>query len=122
MAADQTKIIDGALDCFERMKGERATTDSLRQELADYINPSREFTERRSPGQKRDLKIFDSTAPVSNVELASGLHGMMTSPATRWIEIMLASGEEPRDDDGKNWLREVSDGIWRRLNAPSSMF
>ena len=76
----------------DRLRADRGTFDSLWQEVADYIIPSREFTQRRGPGEKRMTKIFDTTAILACEQLAGALHGMLTSPAVRWFALRSADG------------------------------
>ena len=53
------------IEKLEKMRGRRMTHDTLWQEIADYMLPSRSFTVERMQGEKRTSKIFDSTAPLA---------------------------------------------------------
>ena len=87
-------------DRFNQLSQERITWESHWQDLADYILPNKNEIQRiNTPGEKRNLKLFDSTAQQSNELLAGALHGMLTSPSS--IFFGLSTGDpkiDERDD------------------------
>jgi hypothetical protein len=58
------------------------------QEIANLVLPSRQFTVERAPGEKTNLRIFNSVAPRAARSLASALHGLSASPATRYYGLI----------------------------------
>ena len=78
---------------FEKLHSDRVTWENHWQELADYILPRKNEIQRvPTPGEKRNLRLFDSTAQQSNELLAGALHGMLTSPTNLFFS--LGTGEE----------------------------
>ena len=59
-------IADDLIRRQEALAGERATLDTLWQEIAELMKPRRaDFTFQRVPGDKRTQKIFDATAGLA---------------------------------------------------------
>ena len=71
----------------ESLKSFRTPWENLWQDCAEYVNPNRgDFSTLRYRGDtNRYEKIFDTTAPLANENLASGLHSFLTSPSQRWF-------------------------------------
>ena len=89
------------------LKSERSTWENHWQEVADYIVPNKnnvinEFT----PGQKRNIHLFDNTAVHSNELLAGSLHGELTNPNSLWFEITTGDQEIDRIDSVRLWLQD----------------
>lgn len=104
----------------DRLRADRGTFDSLWQDVADYIIPSREFTQRRGPGEKRMTKIFDTTAILACEQLAGALHGMLTSPAVRWFALRSADGAG--NDAARAWFDDATDAMYDAFNSPVAGF
>jgi hypothetical protein len=115
-------LVNRTINVLERLEGERNNFDWQWQQIADYVLPSREFTQKRNPGARRGEKIFDATAPQALVELAGGLHGLMTSQATKWFAIVPEDPELAEDEEAAAWCDAVTDRMWRRINSPDSNF
>lgn len=103
---------------ISRLEGERTNWLSHIQECADYIIPEwndvlREVT---TPGEKKNVHVYDNTAIHSNELLAGALHGMLTSPNTLWF--MLSTGDEELDADKEvgEWLEHASNTLFQILN------
>jgi hypothetical protein len=107
---------------LERLRGERMTFDSHWQEVADLIIPSREFNQRRSPGEKRNTRIFDTTAILACEQLAGALHGMLTSPAVRWFALRAQDDSLADSDDIKAWFEAATQTMYDAFNSPTAAF
>ena len=111
------------LNRLKVMKKDRMNWDSHWQEIADYIYPKRaDFTVNRHPGEQRMSKIFDSTPVHANELLASGLHGMLTNPATTWASLLMGNPELNKDESVKTWLRQARDIMFEEINDPKAGF
>lgn len=105
------------------LKADRKNWDDHWQEIADYIYPKRaDFTVERSPGERRLSKIYDSTPVHANELLASGLHGMLTNPATTWASLIMADPELNKDSDIKAWLFKARAIMFEEINDPKAGF
>jgi hypothetical protein len=108
---------------LKSLKSERRNWDSHWQEIADLIYPKRaDFTVERAPGERRMAKIYDSTPIHANELLASGLHGMLTNPATTWASLLMADPKLNKDDAVKKWLRATRDIMFEEINDPEAGF
>jgi hypothetical protein len=110
---------------YDRLKGERATFESTWQEIAEVIRPIRaEFTTKRSAGEKRHAKIFDSTPLMAADNFAGGIYGMMTSPSNRWFSLKLDGDDADLADWGpvKDWLYSTTTIILNSFGPEYSRF
>lgn len=99
------------------LRSERATWENHWQEVADYIVPNKnniinEFT----PGQKRNIHLFDNTAVHSCELLASSLHGILTNPSAPWFELTTGDEELDQVDSVRRWLQDSAIRMHRVLN------
>ena len=107
---------------FDRLRSDSQTFRSHWQEVADLVLPSRDFTVERSPGQKRNNKIFDATAPWANEQFAGGLHGLLTSPGLKWFSLRTRRDELNRIAAVKEWLEDCERRMYAVFNAPDYNF
>lgn len=115
MASNPEKIVKR----YNELKSERSTWDSHWREIADYVYPRRsDFDTKRSPGEKRMTKVFDSTAIQANELLASGLVGLNINPATTWFR----PNTEGMDDAASLWLDNAAKVMLQEINASKSGF
>ena len=57
--------------------------------------------------------MFDTTAPWSLNQLASGLHSLLTSPTDRWFDITVEDVDTVRlSKDELIWTEQVSDVLY----------
>lgn len=108
---------------FERMVSQRGPYESLWQEVKELVNPSaKDFNRQVSPGQTRSDKIYDGTAPQSNVEFAGGLHSYLTSQTERWFFLSTWDKRLLRKNNVLKYLETVSDTIYAYYSKPNSGF
>ena len=103
---------------FGKLKSQRANWESHWQEVADYMMPRKaDVTKKRSTGDKRTEKIFDSS-PLHAVELLSAsLHGMLTNPSTPWFSLKFKNNETEEDQDATNeWLQDSTERMYEAFN------
>jgi len=108
---------------LEALESYRAPWESMWQDCTDYVNPRRgDFKAKQARGSAtRFDKVFDSTAPLANEQLASGLHGHLTNTAERWFSLRVP-GIEPTDSMSR-WLQSTVDMMFERtFNVASSNF
>lgn len=125
MATDNRELVANIISKQETLSSYRATWEQLWQDCAEYVNPNRgDFSHNRAKGDSgRYEKIYDSTAPLANEQLASGLHGFLTSPSQRWFALKTFDEELNKEPSVKEWLHRVTDIIYDRVfNTPASNF
>jgi hypothetical protein len=87
------------------------------QDCADYSLPNYDVSVRRSPGQKRTQKLYDSTAVHAAELLAASLQANLTSMAARWFSLV------PRDQDAvksvaiMSWLEDCANRMYSALQS-----
>lgn len=119
----QVNTVGAHLARLKLLKKDRTNWDDHWQEISDYTYPKRaDFTVTRSPGERRQAKIFDSTPVHANELLASGLHGLLTNPATTWASLLMANPALNTDDAVKKWLRAARDIMFEEINNPNAGF
>jgi hypothetical protein len=111
------KECESYIERFGRLAEERTNWENHWQDCMDYIVPRKnDVISSRPAGDKRGAELFDTTAIMSNQLLSSALHSMLTNPATRFFDLLLAAVDEEIDDDAKKWLQDVSDRMFQILN------
>lgn len=116
------KTTDLYIKTFDKLKSDRSTFESHWQDVSRYILPSRDFWDTYTPGQKRNAKVFDTTGIWANEQLASGLHGMLTSPSLRWFTLKLENPAIQISETGKMWLDNVTNTLYNVFSSPGGGF
>lgn len=105
------------IERFSQLASDRATWESHWQDLADYIIPRKNEIQRtETPGQKKNLNLYDSTGPQSCELLSGALHGMLTSPSTVFFALTTGDQELDEEDDVRKFLAESARRIHQVLN------
>jgi hypothetical protein len=81
------------------------------RELGDYVLPRRprfEITDVNR-GDKRNQKIYDSTATLASRTLRSGMMAGVTSPARPWFRLTTSDPDLSESGNVKKWLSIVQD-------------
>lgn len=105
---------------IDKLKNDRANFESWWQDVSDYTLPRRDFTSKRSAGDRRNVQITDQTGLMATQMLASGLHGYLTPPNTRWATLRVPYVDV--SEDGMEWLSLADDAIFDISAFPDSMF
>lgn len=89
---------------------ERSTFEAQWRDNSDFILPrrSRFFVSDANKGDRRNLKIIDSTATLSARTLSSGMMAGVTSPARPWFRLSIPSQDLAERESVKAWLHEVT--------------
>ena len=101
---------------YERAKSKRTNFVDVFEECYEYALPQRESFYYEVSGQRRDDKIFDSTAVVGVQEFASRLQSGLVPNFARWADLS-AGSEVPKEerDSVNNELDEVTDYVFEVL-------
>lgn len=100
---------------FERLRHqlelERASFKNQWRDNNDYILPRRGrfFVSDANKGDRRNLKIIDSTATLAARTLRAGMMGGVTSPARPWFRLNVPDQELGEREDVKKWLHTVGE-------------
>lgn len=83
----------------------------LYRDLNDYILPTRGrfFVSDVNKGDRRNLKIIDSTGTMAARTLRAGMMSGVTSPARRWFKLATPDPDLNKFPKVKNWLYDVAE-------------
>jgi hypothetical protein len=102
---------------YGSLKSERVSNwDSYVQECADFVLPRHnQIIEKQSPGQKRKLNVYDSTAIIANERLAAGLFSYLTPPNRRWFEFQPKNKKLKESEAVKRWFSEITEITYQEI-------
>ena len=110
---------------YDRLKSDRATWESIWQEVADYGLARRTTFTQESVAQgngKQTQEIYDNTMMVANDMLASGLHNLMTSPSLRWFHLEPENLALLEDEEAVDWFAENEERMALEIARPGAGF
>jgi len=114
----------GIVDRWQRLKLDRSVHEGVWQEIAEYLRPLRaEFlAQSRTPGARRDQKVFDSTPLIAADNFTGGLYSMMTNPVNRWFALKLEDDDLNDDAAVRGWLYAVESRLLQSFGPQLSKF
>ncbi len=101
---------------------ERSNAVKQWEELARYIAPNQSGTFLSSggfgstPGEKKTLQLFDSTAPKAVQDLGSFMQSTITNPATQWSRSRFTNESLNSDKQAVTWLEQSNKILYQELN------
>mgnify|MGYP006421463145 FL=1 len=107
---------------FEQVKQQRQTWEDLWQDIAELVLPRRDFTVKRTQGDTRHNRVFDSTAINANAQLAAGMESFLINPRTKWFELRTGDAELDENQDVQIWLQDVRDKLLNHFASRDSNF
>lgn len=110
----------------QQQETERSSFIGHWRELGDYICPRKpRFTSQDvNKGDKKNQKIYDSTATFAKRTAESGMMSGITSPARRWFRLAVQDKDIIEDEEVKHWLHTVTvkmSGIFDKSNLYGSL-
>jgi|DEB0MinimDraft_6_1074348.scaffolds.fasta_scaffold10762_2 hypothetical protein len=109
---DQTELARKLVERHEKMVAARANWDSLWEEIAEFVIPSRQgFRTKKTKGSYRGERVFDSTAIHANAMLASHMHSSLTSPSAPWFALKFDKRSDNKDDQSLEWLESCAEAM-----------
>ena len=80
------------------------------RDINDYIRPRRGrfFVTDANRGDRRNLKIIDSTATFASANLAAGMMSGASSPARPWFGLGAFDPADDHREDAKEWFHTVT--------------
>ncbi len=100
------------IDRFEIAREDRRNFDTHWQEAANLILPTRDFlSDNIVPGLRLRQQIFNDTAPLANDQTAAALHGLLSNPQNRWMELTLLDFDDANDPEAQAWLYDATNRL-----------
>lgn len=99
----------------------RANWEEHWEDCANYGMPHKNDVydwqySKQSAGEKKNLRLYDSSAQHYNELLASALHSMLTNPATQWFDLTTGTPSLDRNTKIRGYLQKVVRKAHRILN------
>ena len=114
MGTTEGKSIYSKRQKYERLRAqlenERATFETQWRDLNDYILPRRArfFVSDSNKGDRRNLKILDTTPTLAARTLRAGMMSGVTSPARPWFRLTVPDLDMSESGPVKSWLHDVT--------------
>jgi hypothetical protein len=119
VAVEAVQIIARA----ERLRSDRGTLDSHREEIKDLIYPSGDsFITIQAPGQKAHQKVFDSTGEQASELLAAALQAMLADPNSKWLAMRSLDPAIADDEECQLWMEMATDRMDAVYKSPRANF
>lgn len=106
---------------LEVLRSDRSVEETVWDELEKFIMPLTgqvaQAIQGSSVQQKTDLQLWDLTAPLAAEHLASSLHGDLTSPAAKWLDLEWQDAELEGDHESIKYREKLAELAWSELQA-----
>jgi len=107
----------------EQLAGDRANFNTLWQEVAERVLPGEaNFTTQSTPGEKRNEKVYDSTASLALRKYAAIIESLSMPRTTQWHQLQPEEEGLENVHSVKLYLEEVNKQLFRRRYAPRANF
>lgn len=109
---------DRLLSRYDKLKSDRANWEAQWRECAAFVLPRKNHIagEFINAGERRNLKAYDATAIHANELLASGLHTMLTNPATKFFGFFTGNEIVDSNEAFKTWADKATNVVHNVLN------
>ncbi|HIG58832.1 MAG TPA: hypothetical protein EYQ21_05505, partial [Flavobacteriales bacterium] len=127
LSRSEQEELDGLLKRHSQLVERRGNWDPVLQQCADFIHPHRgDFSFKRTPGGKRNIRLYDSCPVVINQHFAAGLQSRLIPPGEKWMALRVGGGGEADElnklDVVRFWLEDTSDKMYFLFNSPKTNF
>ena len=106
---------------YQALVSDRSREEVVWDDIEKYIMPLTGQTAEAIRGsttqEKTDVQLWDLTAPLANEHLASALHGDVTTPSTRWLDLEWLDEELERDHEAVVHREKLAELVWLDLQA-----
>ena len=104
---------------FRALRERRTNWDDHWRDVANYCIPRKDNIydfKTQSKGEKKNLRVYDSSAIDYVEKLASALHSMLTNPSVQWFELTTGNPELDKNARVRSYLQELVRRIHQLLN------
>ncbi len=112
------------INCQQRLRSMRSNWDSLWQEVADRVWPQMaDFVAKRTSGEKRTDRIFDSTAPLALDRASAAFHSLIVPDGQMWHGLAIGRDSGLMENTAfKGWLEEIRKALFSMRRSPRANF
>jgi hypothetical protein len=106
------------------MAGDRGTWEEHWREIAERVLPRENWfqTANKTPGDKRQEKVFDATAILALERFAAAMESMLTPRTMKWHKLAVKNPELAEDQQIQAYLDEVTNILFRVRYSPKANF
>jgi len=114
-------------DCIrehEQLVSRRGIWESHWREVAERVRPNQNYFQRRErpDGDKRNEKIFDSTAPLALPKFAAAVISMTMPANQRWHRLACHDPDLDKNSEVRRYLDDVTDLLFKVRYSPAANF
>ena len=121
--ADLALLASNLISHKDKICSNRSNFETVWEQISEFVLPNRgDFITKRSSGERRDLRVFDTTAIQANEMLAAALFSGLTNPASRWFSLRPQKREALKSDAAKTWIDDVTTAMYTIFNSDESNF
>jgi len=107
----------------DQRAAKRGTFESHWQEIADLVLPRQgDITVHRHPGEKKQEKIFDSTAALALERFAAAVQSYVAPQGSKWHGLRALPEELNEDDNVREYFDLLRDKVFTHRLAPFANF
>lgn len=111
------------IEAWNRANSDRGTWMNHWQQITELCLPERnDYLVIRTPGMKRNQRVYNSTPIVALNTFANGLHSYLTSQAVRWFALHSDDDRLNKMQDVRLWFETVADALYSDFNGPRHNF
>ncbi len=111
---------------IDKARGDRGTWESHWTEIAEYVIPaySDMFLGRGviTPGEKKNEKVFDSTAPSALTRFRSVMESILTPRNQTWHRLKATDPYLMKDRETQLWFEQANDLLFKYRYAPNANY
>ena len=110
---------------YESAKSARSQLNQVFEEIAEVLSPERVGFTTSNYGNRRSIKIYDTTPIVSKRALVNAISGMLRPKSTKggkWFDIVPEDEDLLKEPEVKEWVEAAEDVLWRHMYNPDSRF
>jgi len=124
MSGEQSDTAKDILNRQGRMKSARSNFDAYWHEIAQRVLPRGDNfnVTRRTPGQKLDQEVFDSTAPLALVSFGAAMESLVVPRTQKWHTLAPTDYRLRDNRRVRIYCEQVRDLLFRVRYSPSANF
>jgi len=111
-----TSSADNILKRFENLESRRGEWDGIWQQCSDFVLP------RLGANNKKNNRIFDSTAPLALGHFAAAMESILVPRTQKWHSFVTGDPELDQSPEVAEWLEAVRNIVFAARYAPEANF
>jgi len=115
--------VDDILHRYKAVKGDRSNWETHWEEIAERVLPrQRGFIGKRTDGEKKQEKVFDSRPMIALDRFASVMDSMLTPRAQKWHNLRATDEALNRDFEVQDWFYQANNILYSTRYSPKANF